>query len=130
MPLHAQRKGKAGEVEFCKWLMRNLSIDVERNYNQANGHSSDVITDDFIFEVKRREVIDLDSWWLQVAIAKKRHPNLDLIPIVAFRQNRKKWGFAIPANLIPGMDLGYLVVNERVFIQFAGIIVRGNVLSK
>jgi len=124
MPLHAQKKGKAGEVQFCKWLLDNLGIDVQRNYNQADGHSADVITDDFIFEVKRRESIDLDTWWHQVAIAKKNNKNPELIPVVAFRKNRKSWKFAIPANLLPGLDRGYMVMNERVFIEFAKTIVK------
>lgn len=120
--MHAQKKGKRGEVEFCKWLQENLNIDAERNYNQSDGCSADVIVGDFIFEVKRRECISLDTWWHQVAIAKKNHKNLDLIPIVAFRQNRKPWQFLIPANLICGLDKGYLVANERVFVQFAQFI--------
>ena len=121
--LHAQKKGKAGEVQFCKWLLENLNVDVSRNYNQADGHSSDVITNDFIFEVKRRESIDLDTWWHQVIIAKKHHKDESLIPVVAFRQNRKKWQFAVPANLITGLNRGYLVMTERVFTELARSIV-------
>lgn len=118
MTVHAQKKGKRGEVQFCKWLKDNLGIDTERNYNQADGHSADVHTDEFIFEVKRREAEDLPTWWHQVAIAKKRHKNEALIPVVAFRRNRQPWRFAIPAKLI-GVDRGYMVVEERVFIEFA-----------
>ena len=119
MALHAQKKGKRGEVEFCKWLLENLNIAVERNYNQADGSSADVITDDFIFEVKRRENTSLGSWWHQVAIAKKNHINNDLIPVVAFRKNHQPWQFLIPAKLIPGLGLGYLIASERVFIELA-----------
>ena len=121
--VHAQKKGKRGEVEFCGWLKDNLDIEVERNYNQADGHSADVITEDFIFEVKRREAIDLDTWWHQVAISKKRNKNEDLIPIVCFRQNRKPWQFLIPANLLNGVERGYMILNERVFINFANSII-------
>lgn len=117
MALHAQKKGKRGEVEFCKWLKKNFGIETERNYNQANGHSADVIVDDFIFEIKRREQLSLDDWWYQVAVAKQRHKNDDLIPVVAFRQNRKSWEFLIPANLI-GLDVGYMRLNEKTFINF------------
>ena len=121
--LHAQKKGKAGEVQFCKWLLDNLNITVERNYNQADGSSADVITEDFIFEIKRQESIDLDSWWYQVIIAKKNHKDKDLIPVVAFRQNRKKWQFAVPVNLITGMNRGYILMSEKIFIEFAKHIV-------
>ena len=123
MPLHAQKKGKAGEVEFCKWIFENSGIEVERVYNQASGSSADIVTDDFIFEIKRREVIALDTWWHQVAIAKKNHKDKDLIPVVAYRKNRQPWSFLIPANLVPGLNLGYLAVNERVFKEFFAYIV-------
>lgn len=126
MALHAQRKGKRGENEFCKWLDKNLYNEKEsnRNYNQADGHSSDVITDDFVFEVKRREGIDLQSWWHQVVVAKKRLPG-DLIPVVAFRQNRKPWEFLVPASVI-GVKLGYIRLTEAVFLEWARCIVNYN----
>jgi hypothetical protein len=119
MAIDAQKKGKAGEVEFCKWLLTNLNIKTERNYNQANGSSADVIIEDFIFEVKRRETLDFKSWWHQVSVSKKSHENKNLIPIVAYRQNHKPWRFLLPANLIPGLELGYVMAEERVFLQFA-----------
>lgn len=122
MALHAQKKGKRGEVEFCKWLLENLNISVERNYNQADGHSADVVTDDFLFEVKRREALDLDNWWYQVVIAGKRKP--DLIPVVPFRKNREKWQFLVPAKLINGLDKGYLIMSEKVFIEYAKTIIK------
>lgn len=112
------KKGKAGEVEFCKWLKDNLGIIVERNYNQSQG-GADVITDNFLFEVKRREQLDLDTWWQQVCVANKSKHNGELIPVVAFRQNRKKWQFLIPANLITGLKRGYLIAGQTVFIEFA-----------
>jgi len=122
MALNAIHKGKAGEVQFCKWLFDNLGIEVERNYNQAKG-GADVIVSDFIFEVKRRENLDLDTWWHQVCIAKKHHKDKDLIPIVCFRQNRQKWQFLMPANLITGIDKGYVQCQERVFLEYAKSIV-------
>ena len=122
MPLHSQKKGKRGEVEFCGWLKTHLGIETERNYNQADGYSSDVIVDDFIFEVKRREKLSLSDWWHQVAVSAKNHKDQELIPVVAFRQNRKPWEFLIPAKLI-GLELGYLRVEEKVFLEFARTIV-------
>lgn len=119
MPLHAQKKGKRGEVEFCAWLNRHLNIKTERNYNQADGTSSDIIIADFIIEVKRRESLDLDAWWHQIVVAKKNHEDENLIPVVAFRKNRHPWSFLVPAYLIHGLELGYIQMNERVFLQFA-----------
>lgn len=122
MPL-ANRKGKSGENELCRWLDFNLDIDAERNYNQADGHSADIIIDDFIIEVKRREVLDLSSWWYQVSIAKQHHKDKDLIPVVAFRQNKKPWQFLVPASLI-GVDRGFLIASEQVFLEFASKILK------
>lgn len=116
--VHAQKKGKRGEDLFCKWLFENLQIEVRRNHFQADGHSADIIISDFIIEVKNREVHNLDEYWHQVAIAAKHHKE-DLIPIVAFKSNRKKWQFLIPAKLIHGCSIGYVIATEKVFIQLA-----------
>jgi hypothetical protein len=124
MTINAIKKGKRGEVEFCEWIQKNLDILTERNYNQAKG-GADVIIKDFIFEVKRREVLNLNSWWNQVLIAKENHREKDLIPVVCFRQNRKAWEFLIPAALI-GIEQGYLRANETVFKQFCKRIIKGN----
>ena len=115
MALNPAHKGKRGEVEFCQWLENKLGIVVERNYNQAKG-GADIIIDDFIFEIKRRQELDLTDWWYQVIIAAKKY-DTNLIPVVAFRQNRKPWEFLLPAELI-GLQLGYLRVNEKVFLDF------------
>jgi len=124
MALNSTHKGKRGENEFCEWLDKNLGIDyAEREYNQAKG-GADVIVADFIFEVKRRETLGLGNWWYQVAVAKNRHPDRNLIPVVAFRQNRKAWRFLIPANLLTGVKVGYLECNAEVFVQFAKTIIR------
>lgn len=124
--VHAQKKGKRGEIEFCEWLDKNLYNEKtsNRNYNQADGHSSDVITADFLFEVKRQENLALDDWWYQVSVANANTPG-GLIPVVAFRQNRKKWQFLIPAKLI-GIKLGYMLVKEEIFIEYARGIVNFN----
>ena len=50
--------------------------------------------------------------------AKMESGNVDFIPVVAYRQNRKKWKFLIPADLISGLTSGYVEANERVFFQF------------
>lgn len=124
--LHSQKKGKLGEVDFCRWLDDNLQFSekrqfgekTERNYNQADGNSADIIVHPFIFEIKRREKLDLKKWWLQVVIAKNSNPNPALTPVVAFRQNRKKWEFLIPAQLI-GLEEGWLHTTENTFIDYA-----------
>lgn len=122
----AKRKGKSGEDELCKFLDTHLKLNERREYNaptrrehfQASGSDTDVIVEDFIIEVKRREGIDLQSWWWQVCVAAKNHPNKDLIPVVAFRQNRQPWEFLLPAKLL-GLEKGFVRLTERTFIEFA-----------
>ncbi len=126
MPLHAQKKGKAGEEEMCKWILKNLDIDVARNMKQSRGKGSDIILEDFLIEVKRREVLSLDLWWHQVVVAQKTYEkSADLIPVVAYRQNRKPWMFLIPARLISGCSLGYVIATEKVFVEFARSLIYG-----
>jgi len=115
----ATQKGKRGENEFCEWLCKNLNIKTDRIYNQASGHSADVSTDHFLFEVKRREQLSLSNWWHQVVVAKKYYENPDIIPVVAFRQNRQQWEFLLPANLLYGLDRGFIRLEEKIFIQLA-----------
>lgn len=111
-------KGKAGEVEFCKWLDENLGISAERRYNQAEG-GSDVVVDDFVFEIKRQESLLLGTWWYQLVTAVQLvHNEKDLEPVVAFRQNRKKWRFLISATHI-GLERGYVELEEERFVEFA-----------
>lgn len=120
--INVVQKGKTGENEICDWLYKNLNIKAERIYNQAKG-GADIVISDFIIEVKRRQTFDFKSWWYQVSIAKKRHEDKNLIPVVAFRQNYKKWEFLIPAPLIHGLERGYIRCEEDIFLNFAKTIV-------
>lgn len=132
MPINPTHKGKRGEVELCKWVDKHLGADLEllepteRNYNQSQG-GADVIVPNFIIEVKRRETLDLQSWWHQVITAKKQNIEADLIPVVAFRQNRKPWQFLIPADFI-GVDKGFIILSELVFTKFARRVIKGSYL--
>lgn len=118
--VHALNKGKAGEREACKWLHENLGLKEcpSRILDQAREGGADIIIDDFIIEVKRRETLGLKDWWYQVVTARKRHPAKHLIPIVMFRQNRKPWEFLIPAEAI-GVKTGFLRITAAVFESYA-----------
>jgi hypothetical protein len=120
--VNAVQKGKTGEKEFCEFLKVHFDVDLEREYNQASGNSTDIVFDPyFMFEIKRREKLDFDPWWTQVRHASEVHKRKSgkyLMPVVAFRQNRKQWEFLIPATLI-GVDSRYLHVDKWVFLQFA-----------
>lgn len=113
MALNALAKGKSGEREFCKWLEANFTLPVQaqRNLEQWRTGGTDVIVEPFAFEVKRRESLDLLSWWIQ---SKSAADKLNLEPIVAFRQNRKPWEFLISAKHI-GCGMGFVRLDERTF---------------
>lgn len=126
--VNARSKGASGEREFCKWLTDNLSIleiTPERNLEQVRSGGADIVNIyPFIFEVKRVQLLDLSSWWIQVKHAwqecREYQGSIDtnLIPVVAFRQNHQSWEFLISAQLI-GCNLGFLRLNERTFREWA-----------
>jgi hypothetical protein len=116
--LNARAKGAAGEREFCKWLEKNfpnLPMEAKRNLDQVREGGTDVVMYPFCFEVKRRENLDLQSWWIQ---SKKAGKEIGCIPIVAFRQNRQPWEFLIGVDYLVSakdLQLGYIRLNEAVF---------------
>lgn len=120
--VHAQKKGKRGEDLFCKWLLENCGIEARREHFQASGHDADIEIADFIIEVKNREVHDLAEYWMQVRRAAQHHKK-DLIPIVAYKSNRQAWQFLLPANLITGMQSGYVIANERSMAQLINYVI-------
>jgi hypothetical protein len=122
--VNAVHKGKRGEKEFCNWILLKFGYKVERNYNQAEGGADVMLLGDFLFEVKRRETLDLDGWWQQVVQAKLKHDNQNLIPCVAYRVNgQRQWSFLVSAKYIGG-STGWIMMNEKVFVEFAKTIVK------
>ena len=118
--MNNRAKGASGEREFCKWMENNLKLDHRptRNLEQVRGGGSDIIdVYPFCVEVKRREVLDLQSWWIQVKHDAKKLGD-DAIPIVAFRQNRKPWEFLISSGYI-GLEIGFIRLTEKTFIDWA-----------
>lgn len=123
--ININTKGASYEREVCRWLSDNLNIKTKRLLGQAREGGADIVTDDFIIEVKRREKLDLYGWWSQVQHAKKEHENPDLIPIVVFKQNNQNQEWLIPANLLPNVPRGYMRVSSIVFRHFAKGIIDG-----
>lgn len=118
--INGRRKGAAGEREFCKWLKDKMNIEAERNLEQTRSGGSDIIINGFCFEIKRVEVLDKRSWWVQSVIASKElseQENHEYEPIVAYRQNRKPWNFLISARHI-GLAVGYIEIQEREFTRW------------
>jgi hypothetical protein len=117
--INVRAKGATGEREFCKWLYDNMNVPMPtRNLEQVRSGGSDVIDiEPFFFEVKRVEGLLLDDWWRQVSVECKKVTH-DVIPVVAFRQNRKPWEFLIPATYI-GCKRGYMRINARIFLEWS-----------
>lgn len=124
--VNGRTKGAAGEREFCKWLSDNLDIPhAERNLEQVRGGGSDIVNCyPFVFEIKRVESLDLQNAWIQCKNACEEYRKSgfgydeNLLPVVAFRFNRKPWEFLISAQLI-GCEKGYLRTTEKTFISWA-----------
>lgn len=116
------KKGKTGEDEACRWLSKYLysnKINLQRNKNQSF-IGCDIFSFPFIFEVKRRETLALNSWWRQIDSVNKKlfEFKSSYIPVVMFRQNRGEWEFLISAETI-GCNHGYIRLTEATFAKWA-----------
>jgi hypothetical protein len=123
--MNIRNKGRAGEIEFCKWLTKTLGLTEEpkRNLNQTREGGADVIYPPFIFEVKRVRRLAFKSWWDQITVARRGHKIQTgecLFPVVAFRPDNCQWEFLIHASeLDPRIQAGYLHINRFVFRSWA-----------
>ncbi len=120
--INPKQKGKSGEDEACSWISENIYLKqrtITRNYNQMY-IGADIVDYPLIYEVKRREALALDHWWGQIYKVKERlllH-NKQTIPVVMFRQNRRRWEFLISAEVIGGTG-GWIRLNEVRFKEWA-----------
>jgi hypothetical protein len=125
MGINVNVKGAQFEREVCKWLDENLDIKVDRLLGQARDCGADIETEHFLIEAKRREVLSLHQWWTQVAQARREHPNSDIIPVVCYKQNHKQMQWLIPADLLPNVNRGFMIVDSVVFRKFAMGVISG-----
>ena len=129
MGLANLNKGKTGEREMaiilrselqnvCRNMGLNRDIEmrlireIQRNQNQSAVGGSDINFFGLNFEVKRREQLQIEAWWKQVL---KSVEGTDNIPILAYRQNHKKWKFMLFAVIPLGNGQG---VNVRVNVEY------------
>ena len=120
--LNAKKKGKVGEEEACRWLEKHL-FDNQRSLKPNTAQSfvgADIVANPFIFEVKRRETLSLNGWWVQIHRVYKRLLEYDRphIPVVMYRINRGEWYFLISASAI-GDDAGWVMISSARFIKWA-----------
>jgi len=119
--VNPKQKGKAGENEACEWLMKHLFKDRNLSPNQRQVFiGCDIVAEPFIFEVKRREALNFNSWWIQISKVHKTLAKFEkmYIPVVMFRPNRSEWEFLISATVI-GDEIGYIHLNSARFVKWA-----------
>lgn len=110
----AKNKGTNGEREILKWFMDNFDLpELKRNLEQTRNGGADCLDIPGIaLEVKRQEQLCIPAWWKQTvrqAVVSKR------MPVLVYRQNRKKWTFCLPASLITPDSWGYLTLTQDEF---------------
>ena len=125
-----KNKGAAGEREAALWLQKNFNLEhlPQRNLEQVRFKGKGFIQqghdllgfEPFGIEVKRQEAKALRTWWRQARIAAHKC-SVPSIPVVMYRQNRKRWKFLIGAQWI-GLEVGFLHLEAQEFIDFANLI--------
>ncbi len=108
--INSRQKGATGEREFANLIYDELSIKLERNLEQSRSGGFDLIAigscpiaqylNQFAIEVKRyRQVTDakVSEWWQQTLTQAQ---DANLIPLLAFRQDRQSWHIVLPLAVI------------------------------
>lgn len=95
----SQNKGKAGEREVADIIFYATGVKATRNLNQARngGHDLDGVPGISV-EVKRQEKLSINTWWKQCT---RQATEAGLVPVLAYRQNRKPWSFVVSVDRIP-----------------------------
>jgi hypothetical protein len=127
----SKQKGKRGEVEFNQLIdsllgllpfeeaaLRGLPATDPALMPRADvqGHGADNLrVSGLAIEIKRQEILQVDKWWAQAC---RQADNLGLVPVLAYRQNRKQWTVCVPAYLLVIGLHGYITLTEEVFSQW------------
>jgi len=70
-------------------ILNNHNYYVQRNQNQSAVGGNDLInTYGFGIEVKRQEILNINTWWEQCTTSAKKNSE---IPVLLYRQTRKPW---------------------------------------
>jgi hypothetical protein len=120
--MNSRRKGKAGENEFAGLVRDHLGVRLCRNLDQTRDGGRDLLVaaDEegpvadalqlLAIEVKRRQRATqhlLERWWAQ---ALQQAEADDLVPCLAYREDRQPWRVVLPmrfvnADLHPSLEL-------------------------
>lgn len=101
----SRNKGQRGEREVLQMFLHSMervetetglagdSARIKRNTLQSDRGGDDLHGIPLVsVEVKRAEVLSLNSWWQQCARqAEAMQQDKPLLPVLFFRQNRKPW---------------------------------------
>lgn len=112
MGININKKGSTGEREVASKLNEVVdrvrieyglpSIPIEDMPFQRNQLQSAIGGDDLTnpfglsIEVKRKEQLSINAWWQQCVKSSQR---FNTIPILIFKQNRKKWRIIMLVNI-------------------------------
>ena len=117
--VHIVNKGKQGEREAIKYLQPIINdvcdaievsrVELYRNQNQSalGGYDIDGLPW-LAIEIKRQEALSINTWWKQVNNARADNQ----VPLLMFRQNRKKWRFIINSHIHTGGS-GFIEVRSE-----------------
>lgn len=112
MGINIRAKGQTGEREVATMLneivnavreaqgypkLAEKDLPFQRNQNQS-AVGGDDLTNPYglAIEVKRQEVLSVNTWWKQCVQSALRSQGL---AILIYRQNRKPWRVCLPGNL-------------------------------
>lgn len=96
--INARSKGATGERELAAllegWAREcGVTVNLSRNLEQARNGGYDLVgISTLAIEVKRVQVLAVDTWWKQ---ALRQAKGQGLIPFLAYRQNNKPWAFRV-----------------------------------
>lgn len=97
-------KGQRGERDYLKKLtiafsQKTIDIELYRNLQQTRGGGADcLMLKGAAIEIKYQKILKLSAWWRQAI-----HQAVDdLLPVLAYRQNRKPWTVLVPYDRCDG----------------------------
>lgn len=106
-PGGGRAKGASGERELAAlltvWATEiGRAVELARNLEQVRGGGHDLTGLEcygLAVEVKRVEALAVDTWWRQAVRQAEKAGGL--VPVLAWRQNRRPWRFRIRAFVWP-----------------------------
>lgn len=108
-PGGAKQKGAEGERELARlligWAGPKQALELTRNLEQTRSGGHDLVGLEgygMAVEVKRVETKSIAEWWRQAVRQAEKAGNL--IPVLAWRQNRQPWRFRIRVWCYPCKD--------------------------